>query len=582
MRAILTSGGLEFGPQEGPWIDVIPLPGRRPVEPGEVGRIAKDNLLWQRWSRKEVRELGFPVLVPAGMSGIIGVSEVHNAAIRFLWKRGQSPTQALREIEESEGRLSPALAGALLVAASAREYPVTQAPAAVAIVCDLLPSEGPTRYSRREIQDFAALYIGALVGERTDVLIPGGATDRARFWLQVARRLWEPETRRRVARAPVDLENRVLVTMLTTGWAELKRVQFVEVDGLRLHVAAFSGAWPHLMEWEHTGVPAKVLDFLVGDQVPVGVLTPFFAPLLMEPPEGPSIDESLARGLVEAFLEEATENAVYAPAGEFVLSLPDEYPLRREWGMKALRVWADPEGLWVAGLDIRDEVLFALRWRPDRPASGSWVVVGEPAVLLDVTLAALWRDLRVAGEEAVPPAPRRRGTRASSVPPTRRARRGTGQRVYALPRRRRSIQRLPLSGTRTWGTRDDRAYVQEAREVPGHTRRLPPGWKASEEAKQRAQLAGIILPAGHTYVRPHPRRVWVRADAAFAVPREGERQRRARTVKARGLVTVMVLLGHSPGSVPNPPGGGSEGHDRHGTSSRRGRSDDTGSATQPH
>jgi len=544
VRRIPTSGGLEFGPEGGPWIDVIPLPSRPPVRPEEVGRIAKDGLSWQRWNRKAVRELGLPVLVPAGMGGVIGLSGVHQASIRFLWRRGQSPSEALQEIEEAEGHLPPALAGAVLAAAQAQEYPVVYAPSAVAMVCDLLPAGGPTRYSRRDIQGFVEQFLNALAGEQADVSMPGGATDRARFWLQVARRLWDPRVRRRLAEAALDLENRLIVTVLAAAWAELKRIERVEVAGIRLHVSAPPGAWPHLVEWEQSGIPHRVLDFLVGHEVPNGALTLFYLADAVAGRSGlPAVsDEDLARGLVEAFLEDAEKNAAYAPAGDFVLILPEEYPLRRGWDVTALRVWADPEGLWVAGLDHRERPVFALRWRPGVSLSTSWVVAGDAALLLEVTLAALWRDLRVAGEEAVPShrpqAPAGRRPRPPSRTAGRKAGRKPGRRVYSLPRRRRrDTRRLSLGGVRTWGTRDDHAYVQEAREVPGHTRRLPPGWKASEEAKRRAHLAGIILPENRTYVRPHPRRVWVRADSQGNEP-----QPRAREVKARGLVTVMVMM----------------------------------------
>ena len=41
--------------------------------------------------------------------------------------------------------------------------------------------------------------------------------------------------------------------------------------------------------------------------------------------------------------------------------------------------------------------------------------------------------------------------------------------------------------------------------VSGHLRKLPDGWKVSEQAKQHAAEFGIHLRDGHTFVRPHER-----------------------------------------------------------------------------
>ena len=545
MRRIPTSGGLEIGPpsKEGPWIDIIPqLPfSRPPIDPEEISQIVKGGISWLRWNRETVREAlresSLPVFLSPStptmkMVGVVGSSEEHRALIRFLWRRDQSPFTALREIEGFEGHLSPALAGAVLAAAQAREYPVTYAPSAVAMACDLLPSQAPTYYDRQEIADLAEGFLDILTKRTgTDVLIPGGAADRARFWLQVARRLWNPKIRRRIAEASIDRDNRLIVAALAAAWAEVKPIKRVEVAGRKVRVHT-TGAWPHLVEWEQgPPIPREVLDSLVKRGLPSGALS---LPYVYVADAFADYGEILP--LTEALLEEAEKEAAYTPIGDFILTLQREYPLCR-YGLTALHLWVDPEGMWVEGLDPEERSVFVLRWRPGRLlSSSSWVVAGKAAALLDATLAALWRDLRVAGEEAVPPRRPRTAKRGretdrprSSIPSTT---------PVTLPRKRRphTLSPLSLSGRRVWGTHSDRDYIREIRPVAGHIRRLPPRQKPSDEAKRRARLVGIVLPKNCTYVRPHSRQTRVRTGPSPS------RKLSPRPVKARGLATVMALL----------------------------------------
>jgi len=70
--------------------------------------------------------------------------------------------------------------------------------------------------------------------------------------------------------------------------------------------------------------------------------------------------------------------------------------------------------------------------------------------------------------------------------------------------------------------------------VRGHLRRLPAGWKASQEAKEIAQGFGVLVPDGFTFVRPHVRGHGDGGDQSTA-PAEI-------IVQARGLASVMMLL----------------------------------------
>jgi hypothetical protein len=84
--------------------------------------------------------------------------------------------------------------------------------------------------------------------------------------------------------------------------------------------------------------------------------------------------------------------------------------------------------------------------------------------------------------------------------------------------------------TYEWSTSEERErMVRVAHAVRGHLRRLPEGWKRSAEAEQMAADFGVVLPEGHTFVRPHVT--------------SGEALPDARPVIARGLNTLVSLLG---------------------------------------
>jgi len=205
VRIIEMSGGLEFGPPQGPWIDIIPIP-RQPVTVDVAIRTAKMFNYPTEWRPWQSFKRQYPVFLPARKKvGVIGVNETTHCHIRFLYQRGQRPVQALYAIEEFEAKhgdgLPPALAGAALAAARAKKYP-TVAPMIIARLCDLQPPGEITHFNRRQIKTLTDVYIGALINgdDASLVTMPGGSTDRARFWLAVGQRLWDPQTRVRIAR----------------------------------------------------------------------------------------------------------------------------------------------------------------------------------------------------------------------------------------------------------------------------------------------------------------------------------------------------------------------------------------------
>ena len=159
-----------------------------------------------------------------------------------------------------------------------------------------------------------------------------------------------------------------------------------------------------------------------------------------------------------------------------------------------------------------------------------WVVAEQVDPILQVTLAALWRDLRVAGEDAVPEQRERRvrpAADSASPDDVPRLERQSEPTVRTLPG-------VWLRGRRTWGSRVEHEYVRRhAHGVRGHLRRLPPGWSPSKQALKTADEFGIALPEGYTFVRPYY--TGSAGDDNEASPTEV-------VIQARGLASVMTIL----------------------------------------
>ena len=388
------------------------------------------------------------------------------------------------------------------------------------------PYGEPTRWNRRYIEGLVDSFIRSLVESGDlDVLIPGGSVDRARFWLATGQRLWDPKAQQRIARAAPSQEARLTSGAMAAAWLKLRAVERVEIAGAKLRVTEASApdAWAQTVEWKRSGVSAEALRYLSNNDMPAGEPTINRAFL---PDQSPPTNEDpgLCHGLASALLREADEQGIYVPGGAFVLALPDDYPLRA-WGVSALRVWAQHDGLWLAVVTDDGQTGASFGWRPGQPLA-RWVVAEPAAPLLETTMAALWRDLRMAGEETVPERGRRKAQRQPGTPrPERRAARRT------LPGKRAA--RLRMRGRRQWGTDEEREVIQRrAHGVRGHLRRLRAGWQAGGQARSMAGEFGIALPDGFTFVRPHVR------------GSEGDAETPTETVvQSRGLATVMALLG---------------------------------------
>ncbi|GIV77446.1 MAG: hypothetical protein KatS3mg050_1840 [Litorilinea sp.] len=534
MRRIALSGGLELGPKGGPWIDIVPFPPGRRVELAEAEALARDPAsVWMRLPRR------LPVM-PGGV-GIVGANADHTLLIRFLRPRQMNDVEALRHIVAHEPELSPAIVGAVLAASTGLSHAQGVPGLGVALVataCATTPRpEGSRPESDRtsaEIQALADRYVEALLSGGT-VDVPVGRVARARYWLAVGRRLWRPEVLARLGRSDgVPFGALFMAGQLAAAHMLLHDVDTLPLPGgvlVRLgeDVQTRVTAWPQALELAAGGIGQEALNWLCGGRLDTTAAPTLDRAFHTEADIPPTPDPELALALARQFLADAEAHGVYTPAGAFEVDIPQGLHLAG-WGVKRLKVWCEADCLWV-GVVGEEGLGCMFQWRPRpgdfHPHSGGlrpWVVAEPAGPMVHATLAALWHDLRVAGEDAAP---------MVRAPASRSRRRepGEGRAVSrrSLPGRRH----VWLRGRRQWGSAQEREHiVRRAHGVRGHLRRLPLGWHRSAEAEAQAGEWGITLPPGYTFVRPHVRGGEADTGGVEAVVR----------VHARGLLTLTALL----------------------------------------
>lgn len=536
MRRIHASGGWAYGPPAGSQLDLLPIPETKsPSDLLAALRVAlHDSPL--RWLA--VRDMPAPML-PRDWTGIYGISAT--VAARLTHPRAMTPAQALRQVEDHEhaqGVMLPAdLCAALLAGARGIERRISPERIGLAalLTADNLPPHDAADDS----------WPKALGGKQVEALVrqhcpPGHAPapfpalrplDLARVALEIGRQLWEPAwwTAAAVVRTkalavelmraggdPRDIARRAWLAMLAAAYLLLQPEPIVTVADVPLGVPddmlALQTAWPNAQTMAAQDIPAAVVRALMPDGRMAGSIH-------MALYQDMTVDRAMLRGLAASLLREADERTAYVPAGTFRLALPPELPLVAA-GVTGLAVFAEPDGLWVR-LCAPAPTGPILHWAP-RVATDDQI--GGMSEWLFAVLAALWHDLRVAGETAIVERgrPPQRASASAPKPPQPMPTRAT---VRYLPP-------LRLSGRREWGTAVEREYVaHRAHGVRGHLRRLHSGWTRSEDAQTMADSFGVVLPDGYTFVRP-----FVRGDStAGDTPAEI-------VVRARGLATLISLI----------------------------------------
>lgn len=449
--------------------------------------------------------------------------------VRLLWA-GDSLATALQGLEDAFWRTVPRsfVVAAMIAARLGRTCRSAEGPIAAAAVpwsADTPPPQPPPPLSRKRLEEMAEECLQKLL-QRTALPVPERGTDAYRFLAQLGGLVWREENARRLAQvyngateAPAVLVHAVGLHAFLHHPVQVA-IRDIAVTGADLH--ASDELWAQWAEWLLCNVPAEFVQWVHPDGL-------YRVSDLLEPRQDSIPDPQTSRALERALLEDAERSARYVPYGAFILQVPEELFLYG-WGVRELWLWVDGRRVWcaVAGEDGLPRESFC--WEAGRGVLSNLVVPLPAAPALSAVLAAVWRDLVVAGEEAAP-------ARSAGAERQRRASTATvaapqSPRVAVFPRRQ--TRTFTVSGYRLWGTEEDRKAARQAHTVRGHLRRLAPGRRTSAKAAAAAAEHGIIVPVGSTFVRPHVRgrsgRQLQRAPAqpAFAI--------------AKGLRSVAVVL----------------------------------------
>jgi hypothetical protein len=462
---------------------------------------------------------------------LLAASEAGGAPVlvRLLWA-GDSLAQALRGLEEAAWRRLPRefVVAALTAHRIGRVCRGIEGPVAGAVVpwtSRTPPDRPPPAMSRRDVERLALECLDRLA--RHDAVdVPERGTDAYRFLVELGSLVWQEQHARRLAGAYVGATETPAVMVHAVGLhAMLRHPVEVEASGVRVRgadVRASEELWAQWCEWLLCGVPEGFLRWVHPDGL-------YRVSDMLEPDRDRVPDLEACRGVERALVEDAEASARYVPVGAFVLELPEGLFLR-EWGIRSLWLWVEGRRMWCAVAGEDGVPCESFLWEAGRGVVTNLVVPLDVSPALGAVLAAVWRDMVVAGEEAAPRRAAAGSRRAGAVREPRGPAAGVVDAAAVFPRRR--TVRLELSGDRDWGAEEDRRAARRAHGVRGYLRRLAPGRKATGSARAAAGEYGIVLPDGHTFVRPH-----VRGRGEGAAPGQPVR------VVARGLATVAAVLG---------------------------------------
>jgi len=518
MRRFISPSGvttIELGHPDGPNLRVFPHKHQRDKDPFELltHELSRSPLIFQPHTSSSRGKDGRRLV------GIVGDGK--KLRIRLLHPALMSFTEAMYQIEEIEMesgvRIPDELFASMLVASRGINRKVDKSKISFAatvftsimkrIAKETEASLQP-RISQRQLdkivqgispRDF-------LVHQRA-FQASGRGVDVSRLMLTWAKELWSQRwllSGRFVG--PEDQESLEALSCLAAIDLLLRRSPDISIAGARLRVdldtAAYLYVWLQAVEFTSNAIQSEALRALLPDsKIPGNILIK-----MPKTFDASGQHLSLLEGMTSMFLREAEQNAFYVPFGSFRLSLPEDLKALHDAGINAFTVVADPQGLWVRILNQQYGEVF--RWQSDRGLRSVMIPTGY-VVLFNAVLAALWRDLCVAGEEALPedtPAQpitsvNNFDTELVNASPAAR-RRSSMRRIRVLPKRRR----LSLKGSHQWGTPlEHEAIRQRAHGVRGHLRRLHEGWKPSKQAKEIASEFGLSVPDGFTFVRPHVR-----------------------------------------------------------------------------
>jgi len=387
---------------------------------------------------------------------------------RYVWPKDGDPLTGLRQVvavEQQHDRVVPwNLVAAFYAAAQCLHAQLPPDEWGRVVV----PFIGPT-YLLELAPEISPLLAGKEVERMvrtwraTESGFPGNPYDRSRFCWTLGRLAWE---------TPPTVPTTVLTASMAAAYCARQRgpwkVALPGSGSVRTADATTNSAialwhmWASLQQSPQHRPTAEIVDHLLPGRLaePPGdaIIEEGAAVVVGEVPVPEPSDPAWVRGLTWTMLEEARDQAIYAPTGPLRLPVRPR-TLLWAWGLREIRVWAEPAGLWVALTVEGGRVTQIFWWEPEFDFLQQhcvWVPHWTKDAL-EAWCASLWRDLRVEGPPAFPeekPAPAPRAT------PHPRTRTQTTPRLD-LPRARGPAQAWNLRGQRRqWGHRADHAIAQ--------------------------------------------------------------------------------------------------------------------------
>jgi hypothetical protein len=385
--------------------------------------------------------------------------------------------------------LSPAIAAACMAASlgvGQGLHRIERSAALFAKLANAVPGGAVTHLSDSALDAYVERFIQAAVRGEFSTEMPGGAVDRSRYWLAVAKALWRGEVRQRLARCRLEVACMHTLASIASAWLNLKVHAFVKVAGVTLRVSgpARRTAWLQAMEWAHGAASRKAVKYLTGYHGEISHCT--FSDELLCGQGGdesnPALYGERAIQLAEILLAEASQRASCSPWGSFRITIPEGVFLN----VTGLRIWIEPpEKMWGT-LEINELLGTSAVWTVSPPHVSRWILPEQAATVFHLVMSALWRDLCVGGERFID------GQAA-------------GKAVVGRPIDGRPP--VQFGGHIDWGAclqdLDDQQHLASVR---AHLRRLTRNQHPSRRARYLARRAGVTrLPPGMTFVRPHAR-----------------------------------------------------------------------------
>ena len=302
-------------------------------------------------------------------------------AVLFYFPPDLTAEEALKLIEiHQSGELSPSLAIGLLAIASFFSQGgkfIHGMHIGYIQLGGTQPTHGISYLSDKSIENRAVKYITDLVenGAALEPYLPESAVDRARFMLKLAECCWQPDLRRKIARAYNHFEQIFPLFLLAIPYLYLNPGATTSVAGIEVPVKLdyenHKYRWQQYLEWDAHLISTDTLEFLLPRS---GNTTGNFT--FEKNLDLPVRLIEVATELTKIVLKDVSLEQPFSTR-YLRVRLPDCFFFKRV-NMTGIRLHSDTEhGFWV-GIDTPTDPSISFWWQPQ----SEMPMAGLPAVLM--------------------------------------------------------------------------------------------------------------------------------------------------------------------------------------------------------